>query len=390
MKASNYFAITGLFLFAACASTQTGNNATPSTPALGEEYSSVPENEARLAPVISQMFQGIVKAGYETRKNTADQRPARRDAHAKHHGCVAAQFTVEKNLPADWKVSLFGTPASYKAIIRFSNGDFTPKDDRLGDAHGMAVKVLGVSGEKLLNSGDANGETDTQDFVMIDNRVFFMRKPETYVPFVQAELKGPEGIKEWAAQNPYEFALIQGTVHKKPDSPLGVQYWSQTPYKLGSKAMKFTARPCAGSKASSIPLKQRHENYLKDTLKKNLASKAACFDFYLNLQTDAVKTPVEDPTIEWPETVDGKSTLIKVATINIPVSKNATSDASMRLCEDLSFSPWHGLTTLQPLGGVNRIRKLVYIEASKLRHSLNQAPFPAVGEAEWNKLLSGK
>jgi hypothetical protein len=33
----------------------------------------------------------------------------------------------------------------------------------------------------------------------------------------------------------------------------------------------------------------------------HLASKDACFDFKIQLQKDAVKMPVEDPTIEWNE-----------------------------------------------------------------------------------------
>ncbi len=31
------------------------------------------------------------------------EKPVRRDAHAKHHGCVKAEFVVEDNLPEEMK-----------------------------------------------------------------------------------------------------------------------------------------------------------------------------------------------------------------------------------------------------------------------------------------------
>jgi hypothetical protein len=44
----------------------------------------------------------------------------------------------------------------------------------------------------------------------------------------------------------------------------------------------------------------------------HLVSQDAYFDFKIQLQTDAVKMPVEDPTVEWNEQ---ESPYVKVATI---------------------------------------------------------------------------
>jgi hypothetical protein len=41
-------------------------------------------------------------------------------------------------------------------------------------------------------------------------------------------------------------------------------------------------------------------------------------------------------------------------------------------CENLSFSPWHGLPEHRPLGLVNRVRKVAYSQISELRHELNR------------------
>lgn len=30
-------------------------------------------------------------------------------------------------------------------------------------------------------------------------------------------------------------------------------------------------------------------------------------------------------------------------------------------CEEMAFTPWHALTAHQPLGGINRLRRQVYL-----------------------------
>lgn len=74
----------------------------------------------------------------------------RRDAHPKMHGLVKAEFTVEPNLTPELKVGLFKEPKTYQAWIRFSNqsGDISPDKGR--DIRGMAIKLMGVPGEKIL------------------------------------------------------------------------------------------------------------------------------------------------------------------------------------------------------------------------------------------------
>ena len=54
----------------------------------------------------------------------------------------------------------------------------------------MAIKLLGVPGEKLLED---EKDATTQDFVLIDNPVFFIRNVADYVPFMEdfRNLKSP-------------------------------------------------------------------------------------------------------------------------------------------------------------------------------------------------------
>ena len=41
----------------------------------------------------------------------------------------------------------------------------------------------------------------------------------------------------------------------------------------------------------------------------------------------------------------------------------------MAFAEKIAFNPWSALQEHQPLGGMNRARKLIYTELAKLRHA---------------------
>ena len=126
----------------------------------------------------------------------------RRGQHIKQHGCVQADFTVLDEIPEDLKTGLFAAPASYSAYIRFSNGG--KMDDRIPDIHGVAIKLLGVPGTKVLEGEET---ATTHDFILADNPVFFIRTAAEYVRFIKdfaesaALGKRPERFIAWLAEN---------------------------------------------------------------------------------------------------------------------------------------------------------------------------------------------
>ena len=67
-------------------------------------------------------------------------------------------------------------------------------DDREADLHGMAIKLLGVEGEKVLES---EKEAPTQDFVLVDQPVFFIRDLADYVPFSEQVFRLRRGPSWW-------------------------------------------------------------------------------------------------------------------------------------------------------------------------------------------------
>lgn len=53
--------------------------------------------------------------------------PMKRDVHAKHHGCVKAQFQVQNQaLPPALRVGIFAQNQNFPAWVRFSNGGSDP------------------------------------------------------------------------------------------------------------------------------------------------------------------------------------------------------------------------------------------------------------------------
>jgi hypothetical protein len=343
---------------------------------LGKEYPT--PDEASAIQAIEQMNRQRVEQDFQ-----AGDRTARRDAHAKHHGCVKGEFIVASGIPEEMKVGVFKEPGKkFTACIRFSNASGNvAQPDTKGDGRGMAVKLLGVEGEKLIQD-----EKKTQDFIMVNHPVFLIRNLQDYVEFFAAiaAAKGNIPLKFFLPGfNPLKWRLkelmIARTIQsKKIVSPLEIQYWSMTPYKFGDKAIKFSAKPSAdnisGKDISDSP------NYLREVMVEHLNTKGASFDFLIQFQTDAEKMPIEDSSIEW------KSPFHKVATIEIPPQK-FDSPEQMEFCENLSYNPWHALPEHQPLGNTNRARKPIYESISNLRHGLNNVARVEPTEEQFSALF---
>jgi len=301
---------------------------------------------------------------------------ARRDAHAFDNGCVHAIFRVDADLDPDLCHGAFVRGREYRTWIRFSNGNSEPRPAWFFDARGMAIKLMGVPGAKLLDD-----EKNTQDFVLISHPTFFVDDLRRYKATLVDFLKG--GYIDqyvWSLLKlrfPSEFWLALKANLNFMVNPLFQQYWSMTPYRLGvdpdkKLAVKYTAKPRVHQMPGfwSRQITRLGWNFsLKEEMNKTLAGNEMWFDFYIQRYVDE-RTPIEDSKVEWTENI---SKLEHVAKIIIPM-QNCISPEQDLFCENLSFSPWHSLPEHKPLGLVNRVRKVAYYQISELRHKLNRAP----------------
>lgn len=297
----------------------------------------------------------------------------RRDAHAKATGCLRAEFEVNGDIPAQFQHSVFAQPGqTYKAWIRFSNGDMLVQPDSKGDARGMAVKVMGAEGSVIAPElGDGN-----QDFIMTNTPAFFNRNIFDYAENMQHLAKLDRRgwfINLWPPRlHLQEMLRAYQTVSSQIDNPLAEQYFSMLPYQLGETTVKFSSRPCAGVHYSADADKTA-DDFLTRQMATTLESGSACFEFMVQPRAtgDAVADmPLDDATVIWEESA---APFVPIARIHIP-PQTFTGEAQQHFCENLSMNPWRAVGKWEPLGSLNRARRLVYHAVSEFRHQRNEAP----------------
>lgn len=327
---------------------------------------------------------GTPAVTYPTATSANAVQPYRRDVHAKTYGCVQATFRVLDNLDPKYQQGVFATPSEYHAWVRYSSGSTLVQKDSARDARGMAIKLMGVPGRKLMED-DGVPHAETQDFALMNATQFFILNLPEYLSFTQYLGEGsnygyflggftpdlPE--KNWRKlfnfgdYHPREMMLALKTLKPPPDSLLDTQYYSVSAYMLGSKKfVKYSAKPCSTNQAAHVD--RSGPNFLRDEMVAHLNERDACFDFMVQLQVPGKKMPVEDTTVEWSES---DSPFVPVARIEI--KKNQKFVENQETCENLSFNPWHSLPEHKPVGVMNRVRKPLYLEVARYRRSMNGA-----------------
>jgi hypothetical protein len=314
-----------------------------------------------------------------------------RDGHPKTIGCAQAVFTVNNlsdlklNQPVFLQQGVFKAPRQFKAWVRFSGGSPQIQSDWKPDARGVAIKLLGVEGGKLLPGME---KLSTQDFLMINNATFFIDNVADYLALTRLQVKGYQQNSALVAfryffqdpggslWNPSAWRLRElreaaALLSWPPTNVLADRFYSISAYTLGAtNYVKYGLRPAPCNSGQGTPsswLWSFSGDALRQELQSNLKQSRACFDFMIQPQNPDANMPVEDLTIEWKEK---DSAFIPVARLEIPKQDIEPHDKS-GFCENLSFTPWHSLPEHRPVGGLNRLRRFVYESISDYRHCMN-------------------
>lgn len=308
----------------------------------------------------------------------ARARDARRGAgpargfHVKPHLGAQATLTVRADLPAPYRVGIFANAGTWDAWVRFSNGSVQHQKDREPDIRGLAVKVVGVPGEKLIP-----GMTDaaTQDFLAIHAPTVPFRDTDEFVRFVLAA-RDPLWLLPrvlWAFGPGGAYRLLAGfltTFGRKPGSLATERYWTPAPVRWGAHAAKYRFCPVD---AAPAPAPGRGADYLADELVGRLAAGPLAWDLEVQLYADPERTPIEDASRVWPEDL---APFEPVARLTLPAQdlRSTAGAAAAAYVERLSFDPWHAPVEFRPLGNVMRARGPAYRESTIARGAL---PEPA-------------
>lgn len=261
-----------------------------------------------------------------------------RHFHAKMHGYVDAEFIVDSNLAEHLKIGIFKQPKTYPCKIRFSNGSSRLKPDKRKDVRGLAIQLK-----------DENNIT-IQDFVLNTANILSPGKIKAYKTAMIAST-GNLLQKVLYASNPANWKDIRLFLKSLERCPnlLEVNYFSASPYLFNEgNAVKYNVHPTSSTN-SSIP-KNKTNDFLRESLVKDLANATVYLDFRVQFQEDSIMQPIEDSRVEW------KTSFQKVATILIPAQTFDTPAIRME-GEKMKFSPWTCLPQHRPLGGLNRARK---------------------------------
>ena len=310
-------------------------------------------------------------------------RHAMRGAHAKGHGALKGELTVYDNLPVPLAQGLFREPRTYPVMIRFSTapGDIMP--DGVSSFCGMAIKVIGVQGGKLL---EQKAEALTQDFLTINRPVFpsgdvagYLREqllqekvvvsaPEETQQLLTTALRTINTVTEKVGIELYPTAL---GITLPVTHILGETYYSAAALRYGDYIAKLAVAPVSPSLQPLIGehIKTDDPSVLRDLVVAFFREQAAEYEVRAQLCTNLERMPVENSSIRWPE---DESPYLAIAKITIPVQDAFSPARRVYVDEVLSFSAWHCIPEHRPLGSIQRVRMQAYELSSLYRHDMNQ------------------
>ena len=325
------------------------------------EEKPIPNEEMYLDSIISsfqtQMRELWKPGGFERGGNT------------KTHGVVRGEFIVHDNLPAELRHGIYAQPRTYRAWVRFSGpGPYiTPDIDDVGFMS-IGIKLMGVPGPKLMDE-----EKFTLDMFGVSTPTFVT--PDTNAN-AQLQIESVKNAQLFYFLNFHRSHVLdfimQSLWLKTQSSPFQAPYFSCVPYLLGEgQAMQYSVWPKSKrqTRVPRLPMRPP-DDYLREAMAAALTAGDVELDIRLQRQTDPHLMPIENNAVLWPEKLSPR---VSVATLRLP-RQRFDSPAQMGFARRLSYNPWHTIAEHRPLGNQSRARRRMYLELSKLRHSMNDVP----------------
>lgn len=341
-------------------------------------------DEAETDASLEKSFDHILETTAE------DYGHAVRAVHAKAHGLFEGIFTVDGNLPSELSQGLFANPGTYPAALRISTNPGDILDDNVVLPRGLALKVDGVSGERLPGA-----EGDCQDFLMVNVPVFAVPTPDKFagkLKLLAATTDRAEGAKvalstvlgfinSALGKVGLESKALASMGGSPQVHPLGETYFSTVPFRYGDHIAKFRLRPLSPALTTltdTIIDTSGRPDGLRGSIREDAASLTGEWAFEVQLARDLEKQPIEDASVEWKEE---NAPFVQVATLRVEPQDSWSDEKVQRIDETMHFSPWNALVDHQPLGGINRARRRAYKHSSDFRVRINGCPFTGSAQA---------
>lgn len=284
-----------------------------------------------------------------------------RALHRRQIAGLHGVFEVKKDLPEYLRQGVFAEPKNFDCRIRLSDGGFGMTSDVVPDIHGFAVSLRGVKGAGALGM-----ETDRQDFLFTNNRVFGFADSREFAAVMAAATKGQASVvKHFAkAYGPVKGSLVAASKGKdlaKPFFGYGTSdFFSMVPIQFGPYAVRLRLRSHQSDR--SIRALYQYSDEVADRLRKSDLR----YDLDVQFFDTEESTPIEDGSKDWR---DKDSPFVTVGTLTIP-AQDCDSDAGQDLAKEVEadhFDPWSALIEHKPLGEIMRARKATYFASAQNR-----------------------
>jgi hypothetical protein len=293
-----------------------------------------------------------------------------RAVHFKQHVGVRAELIVGE-LPEELRVGPFAEPALWPTYVRFSNSSMWSMHDRLPDVRGLAIKLVGVPGLKLLPGLE---EALTQDFVFIDIPAMPVATPDELMMLVHAAKAGPLLVlpRLLSSLGPRRLLRLVRRLMTVPlvTSMATTRFYTAAPIRFGDRAVRLDLVP----EAKGFECFGSGRDALREDLVVRLGAAPIRYTLRAQFYVDEATTPIEDASVNWPTPYH------ELARLEIPPQEigSPMGRAIDEYVEALSFNPWHTLPELRPLGAMMRAR----IQSYRLS-ALERGGAPEPDGSEW-------
>jgi len=324
----------------------------------------------------------IATLRYINEKTFADGGHAIRSVHAKTHGILQGYLEVDTGLRGDLAQGLFAKPGRYPVVMRFSTIPGDILDDSVSTPRALAIKVIGVEGERLEGSeGDV-----TQDFVLNNGPAFGAPNPKRFLArlrLLARTTNRAQRLKKILSAVMRQVQKVIVVITGRPNSTvatlgghpethiLGDTFYSQAPLRFDDFIAKISVAPKSPElKAlTRSPLNVNGvPNGLREAVLDFFKKNGGVWEVRAQLCTDLEHMPIENAAVVWSEEV---SPYQRIARITVKPQLAWSEIRSSVVDDGMSFTPWHGLAAHRPLGGIMRVRKAAYEAAKKFRAERN-------------------
>ncbi|MEU0084416.1 catalase family protein [Streptomyces sp. NPDC006274] len=340
-------------------------------------------------PTYQQELDEVVSTvGRRTRESVQRQGVGRavRTAHGKTYGLMKAMVTIG-DVPAPYAQGIFATPATYDAVVRYSNGlGHLRADSLLGAACGMGVKMFGVPGTTLLAD---ESDTGTFDLNLINNTVFFANTAYDYMVIEDLFAELPDALVNPARRKSWmgDFLTRRGTLTSADEwlwdelfamlsftqvrrrNLLSYTYNSMGAFRYGDHIAKMRTVPVSSVAYLDVDVQADGEAF-RNTLVAEAVERDHAFELQVQLNADLARMPVDNTSVQWPEQL---SPWVTVARIDLP-RQDIGGEENLAAADGTSITPWRTREDHRPIGEIQRVREEVYRRSSIERHRINNQP----------------